>query len=394
MTTQMTLTEDQQKILNGSEGEGKALCLKTLVKYGEAFGAKRLVPIKSCHLAGSFKIFFYHGYYELVERLVNEGVKVSVPTTLNPHPGNDFTPQNRIVFHKQKQHEENLRKLGVQSNYSCVCYAQTNEPAFGDVLGWAESSAIIYANSAIGARSNRHAIMIDVCQGVTGLTPEFGFLFDEQRKGQIYFDLQIDEMDAPALGYLIGDIAVDKVPVLSHYPFDKTELKNMGAAMAASGAVTMFHVIGTTPEAPDFETAFGGREPERTVTITQKDLESIRAAKPVQQDAYGVAIGCPQMTYEEFMEIAPHFSGKKIKKRTMLHVLPDAMERFLDTPEYQGVIDSGAEVYPHCPLAALSLRIGVGKKDILTPSGKLYYYLQGSRYSNLEDVLKVCGVVD
>ncbi len=389
----MDLTRNQQELLSGAEGEVMAKCLRTLVEYGRAFDAPRLVPIKSAHLTGSFKIFFYTSYYEIVRQLVDAGIKVKVPTTLNPRPGYDYAPQNRIVFKSQKWHEAQLEALGVTPNYSCVCYHGANVPEFGDILGWAESSAIIYANSVIGARSNRNSIMVDICQAVTGLTPEFGYLLDAQRKGEILVKLDIEKMDAPALGFLVGQIAVDRNPVLTHYPFSQAELKNMGAAMASSGGVTMFGVEGLTPEAPDLETAFDGREPAATVTITQKDIDGVRAARSVQHDASQIAFGCPQMTLDEVTEIGQHFVGKKIAKPVTFHVMPDAADEFSKTDLYQEVLNAGVQVMRHCPLAGLSLRIGLGKKDVLTPSGKLYYYLEGTRYGNLEDVLREAGVV-
>ncbi|RMF16947.1 MAG: DUF521 domain-containing protein, partial [Candidatus Dadabacteria bacterium] len=148
----MELTADQQAMLNGAEGPELADALRTLVRYGESFGAKRLVPIRSAHLTGSFAIVSYSGYYELLDRLVDAGVRVRVPTTINPRPGYTFAPQNRIAFRRQKHHEKQLARLGVTPNYSCVCYTEANVPERDDLLGWAESSAVIYANSVLGAR--------------------------------------------------------------------------------------------------------------------------------------------------------------------------------------------------------------------------------------------------
>jgi len=389
----MELTEEQRAVLNGADGDIMAKCMKTLVRHGDTFNARRLVPIKSAHLAGTFKIVFYSAYYELIRQLADSGIKVKVSTTLDPRPGYDFRIQNRFAFWGQRHLEEHLEALGVVPNYSCVCYSQANIPQFGDVLGWAESSAIIYANSVIGARTNRNAIMIDVCHAVTGLAPEFGYLLDENRVGQVHIKLDIEKMDAPALGFLIGRIAVDRVPVLDYYPFTKVEMKNMGAAMAASGAVALFHVVGLTPEAPSLEVVFPD-EPEDIHTITQKDLDELRARPALQQGSAMVAFGCPQMTLEEAREVGRHFVGKRLAKPAVFHLVPDAYDAFVENEIGQGCLAAGVEVVKHCPLAGLSLRIGAGEKQVLTPSGKLYYYLEGSEYGSLEDALKVCGVVD
>ena len=187
---------------------------------------------------------------------------------------------------------------------------------------------------------------------------------------------------------------MDRTPVIDHHPFNKGELKNLGGAMAASGGVTMYHVLGLTPEAPDEETALGGHEPEETITITQRDLDGVRSEHGVQKRTAMVAIGCPQMTLDEITEVARHFVGKKVRKKTMLHVMPAAMREFEQTPLFDEVLKSGAELYEHCPLAGLSMRIGIGKQQVLTPSGKLHYYLEGTQYGNLEEVLSICGVMD
>ena len=390
----MELTSEQQSVLDGRDGPELADCMKTLVCMGDAFSAPRLVPIVSAHLTGSFEIASFKGYYELLQRIVNAGLKVSVPTTLNPHPGYEYAPQNRVIFRGQKMHEQLLGALGVTPNYSCVCYQYHNIPQFGDILAWAESSAVIYANSVIGARTNRHALLADICQAILGLTPEFGFLLDENRGAQVRVHLDVQTMDAPALGFLLGQKCMDRTPLLDHYPFSQAELKNLGGAMAASGGVTMFHVLGLTPEAPDEETALRGQAPQETLTITQRDLDALRADHGVQKNTAMVAIGCPQMTLEEITQVAGHFVGKRVKKKTMLHVMPTALREFEQTELFDAVLRSGAEIYEHCPLAGLSLRIGIGKQQVLTPSGKLHYYLEGTQYGDLNDVLRVCGVID
>lgn len=388
----MALTPEQTAIRAGSEGPVMARCMETLVRYGEAFGAPRLVPIRSAHLTGSFKIFFYTAYYKLVSELVEAGIKVKVPTTLNPRPGYDYRPQNRILFRSQSWHEEQLEALGVTPNYSCVCYAYDNIPEFGDRLGWAESSAIIYANSVIGARSNRNAIMIDICHAVTGLAPEFGFLLDENRKADLHIRLEIERMDAAALGFLIGKIAMDRTPVLDYWPFTPAELKNMGAAMASTGGVTLFHVAGLTPEAPDVEAVTGGRAIE-THTITQADLDALKASRQMQKESAVIAFGCPQMTLEEALEVGRHFAGRTLKKPVLFHLVPGAYDAFIATETGQACLDAGIEVLQHCPLAALSLRIGIGKQQVLTPSGKLHYYLEGAKYADMADILELTGAV-
>jgi predicted aconitase len=382
----MKLEPEQQSMLE--KGGAEALTLKTLVAYGDAFGAKRLVPVHSAHLAGSFGILAFSTYLKILDQLVAEGARVKVKTTLNPRPGYEQNLINRITFKNQKRLEKNLEAVGVTPNFSCVCYEGANVPGPGDRLGWAESSAVQYANSVLGARTNRNSLVIDLCSAVTGLTPEFGYLLDENRRGRLLVKLAIDHMDPSALGFIIGKRAVGWVPVLEHHDFSKVDLKNLGGSMASSGAVALFHVEGVTPEAPDMQAVFDG-EPEETITITQKDLDELRFERPLEANM--VVFGCPQMTLDEALELAPHFEGKRVRRPTWFCMVPAAREKFEATPQHDAVRAAGVEINCWCPLAALSVRLG--RKTVLTNSGKLYYYLAGAEYGNREDCLRASGVM-
>jgi predicted aconitase len=255
------------------------------------------------------------------------------------------------------------------------------------VVGWAESSAVQYANSVLGARTNRNSVLVDVCMAVTGFAPEFGYLLDENRRGRILVKQKIDSMDAAALGFLIGQKLVDRVPVIEHYPFSTIELKNMGGAMAAAGGVAMFHVEGLTPEAPDMKTAFDG-DPEEVLTVTQKDLDALCSTEADQADL--VVFGCPQMTYEEAVAMLHRFEGGRSTKPVWFCLIPEALERFQSNGAGSRARQAGIELYDHCPLAALTVR--VGRRRVLTSSGKLYYYLSGSHYGTVDNCLRACGV--
>ena len=383
----MKLEPEHKMILAGKAGKAMASAMLTLVEYGKAFGAKRMVPIKSSHLAGSSGTKFFKAYLHILNQLVEEGVQCKVLTTVNPRPGYDLNIGNKLAFAKQKMLESLLADVGVVPNYSCVCYDGVNTPELGDRVSWAESSAVQYANSVLGARTNRNSVLIDICSAVTGYTPEFGYLLDENRRGRVLVKLKIDEMDASGLGFLIGKKVVNKVPVIENYNFSKIELKNMGGAMAASGGIALFHVEGITPEAPDFASVFGG-DPEEVITITQKDIDALRFKD--LDAATSVVFGCPQMTYEETMLLAPHFIGKKTRLPTWFCMIPEASKRFKGAELYTKVVEAGVKVVDFCPLAGFSLRIG--NKKLLTPSGKLYYYLSDTIYGTVKDCLKACGV--
>ena len=383
----MKLDPEQEAMLRGEQGEGVALAMKTLVTYGDAFGARRLVPIKSAHAAGTFGALTYKAYYLILDRLVKAGAKVKVKTTCNPDSGHDLNFLNRhLAFRRQPDLDGYLAALGVTPNYSCVCYEGANVPQKGDVVAWAESSAVQFANSVIGARTNRNAVLTDLCSAVTGVTPEFGYLLDENRRARLLVKLDVKKMDPPALGFLLGQRVVDQVPVLEHHPFTRIELKNMGGAMAAAGAVALFHVEGLTPEAPDLKTACDG-EPEKTITISQADLDSLRV-KDLTPDL--VVFGCPQMTFDEAAATAERFAGKRSRLPTWFCMIPADRERFLQSEHYGKVAAAGVQVHKLCPLAALTVQLG--RKKVLTPSGKLYYYLRGASYGSHEDCLAACGV--
>ena len=245
----------------------------------------------------------------------------------------------------------------------------------------------------IGARTNRNSIMVDVCMAVTGLTPEFGLLEDAHRRGDVLVKLDVERMDDDAVGYLVGQRIVDKVPVLTHHPFDEVQLKNMGAAMAAAGGVGLFHVEGLTPECPSLDAAFAD-EPSETITITQKDLDALRLERPRQAVSGMVVFGCPQMTLDEVRDVGRHFVGKRVTKKTLFHIVPSDYERLRELPLHDQLVAAGVELHTHCPLAGLTVRLKPSEHQVLTSSGKLHYYLQGAEYGNLEDALAAAGVTD
>lgn len=384
----LKLTAQQESILRGESGESLALAMKTLVQYGEACGARRLVPIKSAHLAGSFGIVLFEAYYQILERLVADQVQVAVPTTTNPVPGVHCDLFNWIIYFKQRRLEKGLKALGVTLSGSCVCYDRANVPSFGDRLAWSESSAVQYANSVIGARTNRNSILLDICSAVTGFTPEFGYLLDEHRIGKVLVKLDIRQMDASALGFVVGRRLVNRIPVFEHRDFNPAELKNLGAGLATSSAIDLFHVEGLTPEAPDLRTAFDG-EPSETVTITQADLDSIRGRNGAEPYGDVVVFGCPHMTLAEALTVSEQFDGTRVERPTWFCLTPDAAERFEETEAYRRVRKAGVQIHTCCPLAALSVRWDF--KRVLTPSAKLAYYLNRGVYGNLEDCTGVCG---
>ena len=386
------LNDEQQDILAGKQGNMVAKCLKTMIDIGETMGATRMVPISFGHITGTFAMSTFHGYYELLDRLVDAGCKVKVPTTTNPHPGREFSFLNRRLYRPQIHHEECMRKLGVIQNYSCVAYYEENTPPLGAIGGCGESSVVVYMNSALGARTNIWGVLTDFYQSISGFTPEFGLLLDENRVGKVLFDIsELQDPDPDALGLFVGYKAVDRLPVITHHPFDKLQLKHLLSAANSSGAARLVHVEGVTPEAPDIKTAMDGKEPVEVFKVKQSDLDALRASRKVQDETDVVVYGCPQMTLHEVLELAPHFIGRFVEKRTLFSMVPRDLELLKRHDEYEQLQLAGVELVPACPLTYLTLR-DPGLKNVLTNSGKLHYYLAGAQFATTEDTLRVAGV--
>jgi predicted aconitase len=390
--SKIKLDDAQQDMLAGKEGEMVAKSLRTMIDIGETMGAEKMVPITFGHITGTFAMSPFHGYYELLDRLVDAGCRVKVPTTCNPHPGREFSFENRSLYRPQIHHEECLRKLGVIQNYSCVAYYDENTPPLGAIGGCGESSVVVYMNSMLGARTNVWGVLTDFFQSISGYTPLFGLLLDENRIGEVLFDISgLKDPDPDALGLYIGHKAVDRLPVVTHYPFDKWQMKHLLSAANSSGAARIVHVEGVTPEAPDIKTPLGGKDPVETFKVTQADLDAMRAARDVQDKTDVVVFGCPQLTCHEAQQIAPAFIGKEVKKRTLFSMVPLELERLKEFSEYTELQRAGVEFVPACPLTYLTIR-NDGLKNVLTDSGKLHYYLSGAQFGSTEDCLRIAGV--
>ncbi|ABM58301.1 aconitase X [Verminephrobacter eiseniae] len=309
------LTETDWQLLRGERGQAPALALRILVRSAALMGASRLLNIEGAHIDGCL----YHGQASLdfVERLVRDGGKVMVPTTLNVGSLDLMHPE---LFRGDKALQSQARRLmdahlalGCESTFTCAPYQLKNRPRPGQQLAWAESNAIVFANSVLGARTNRYGDFIDLCAALTGRAPDCGLHVAENRYGQLVFALA----DFPsvrgsrdiwyaALGLLVGQRAGGLIPVITGLPPDTSEdeLKALGAAAASSGAVALFHAVGITPEAPNLAAALGGRRPlAATVVVTRDALKSTRAAlnrARAGDSLVAVSVGTPHFSLAEF----------------------------------------------------------------------------------------------
>ncbi len=383
----MYLSDAEQRMLDGHEGVPRAQAMAVLARLGDACGADRMVPIASAHLvASSYQIAGEAGI-AIYEKLVAQGAKVAVRTTSDPG-SIDFarwqafrTPPDYAA--RQVVISKLLDQMGVIPTWTCTPYTTFNVPRFGEHLGWSESSAVVFANSVVGARTNRLAAYVDVCAALAGRVPCFGLHTDAGRAGDVLFELAPDLTSAfadhyfPPLGYLVGQAVKDKVPVITGVPgatFD--QLKALGAAAAASGSVALYHLVGITPEAPTVEAAFRGKSPRERIRVGLAEISATMAQMgggdgPV--DAVG--IGCPHASIDQMRRYAAALQGKRVHSNVQLWVCTNTtVEQMARTMGYAQTIEqAGGKLmvgtcHNDCPLAAWRFR------RLATDSGKFAYY--------------------
>jgi len=300
-------------MLNGDAGPAPAFAMQMLAAFARAVGAPALLDITGAHIDGCL----YHGQVSLdfAERLAGSGGRVRVPTTLNvgaldlihPElmrmPPAAQTPARRLM----RAHEE----LGCEPSFTCAPYQTRFRPKFGDQIAWGESNAIVFANSVIGARTNRYGDFIDLCCAITGRAPAWGLHLDGPRRGSILFrltgfpsSLVVTDALCVALGLIVGRAAGERVPVIEGLPAaTEDQLKALGAASASSGAVGLFHAVGITPEAPTLAAAFGGRAPDSRIEIRPADVARALAhlsTVPDDTPLTAVCLGTPHFSHDEW----------------------------------------------------------------------------------------------
>lgn len=378
----MKLTSEQQDMLDGKYSEGAAYAMKIQVAIGECFDARRMVPITRAHVALSNQ----QADLWFCEKLVNAGARCRVTPTVNPGFCYDFFTKKNMVdeeFADLMQRTHNAyKKIGAELTYNCTPYIDTNVPMFGEITAYSESSATPFVNSVWGARSNREGANSALCAAITGFVPEYGLLLDENRKGNILVRVEADikdDYDYHILG-MLGKKIGEGIPVFTGLPrqtITREALRNLGAELNTSGAYGMYHIIGVTPEAPDIDTAFGGKAPEKEVVLTDQDMEeilheiSLEGNRPIDF----VMFGCPHFTLEEVRHIAGKIEGKKLKKEMWIltsSLVKEMAERMgLD----QTISEAGGCIVPDtCPdqpcWRHLKGKVGV------TESPKCAYYPQ------------------
>lgn len=377
----MKLTKEQQDMLDGKYGKGTALAMKIQVAIGESFDAERMVPITRAHVALSNQ----EADLWFAEKLLEAGAKCRVAPTVNPGFCLSFFKDAGMVSEEdaalmQRTHDA-YKGLGAILSYNCTPYIDTNVPNFGEVIAYSESSATPYVNAVWGARSNREGANSALCAAITGFVPEYGLLFDENRKGNILVEVEAD-MKTPYDYHLLGMMGkkIGKgIPVFVGLPehVSPEDLRNLGAQLNTSGAYDMYHIVGFTPEARTIEEAFGGKEPARKVVITNEDLEEILKEISLEGNRKidFAMFGCPHFTLEEVKHIAKRLEGQTMKAEMWI-LTSSHVKEMADRMGLTEIIEkAGGFIVPDtCPDQPCWKRLD-GKIGI-TESPKCAYYPQ------------------
>jgi hypothetical protein len=391
----MYLTKEQERMLAGERGEVLERMFRLLVRLGDIYGADRMIPVGSVQVAGvSYKSIGDPGL-EFLHDIAEKGVKVRVPTTLNP-PGMDLSNWRELGFpedfaEKQLQIMDAFRKMGIMMTATCTPYLVGNLPRFREHIAWSESSAVSFANSVIGARTNREGGPSALAAALCGVTPNYGLHLDENRKPTVVVKVSAElksGSDFGALGYHVGKLVKKGKPYykgIGHADVD--QLKALGAAMAASGAVAIYHVEGLTPEAGSMDTA--GLE---VIEVGEEELKKAYETLNTGETPDIVIFGCPHASLKEIATLARILEGKRLKKPLWIctsRITKEAATRmgFTDLIEKAGgkvVADTCAVVSPIERMGFKTTGVNSGKAANYLPS----FCKQRVVFRNLEDLVE------
>ena len=419
----MFLTDEQQAILNGSKGETMAKVMKTLVMYGDAFGADKMVPVTSeyNHLVTSFGLKMMKPVFDLMQQLIDAGAVSGQQFSVDPRPLDKNVPANflqnfifnKIMYATQEQYEGQLRELGLMNDqaFTCACYLDQvgNKPKKGDILSWAESSAVVYANSVLGARCNRNSGIMDIMGSIAGFVPNFGLLTDEGRKATWIVRVETTKKpEAQLLGSAIGMKVMEDVPFITGMEkwlgtelTDETcaYLKDFGAATASNGAVGLYHIENLTPEAVE-QGAGLVAEGAKVYVIDDAELERVQKSYPVmwkKTDAKPKLcfVGCPHMSLQQLkdwtvaVEEGLKASGNaKVLIPTVFTTAPAVKKEFEQT-EYAARLKATGVILSYiCPLMYMNNPL-CKSMPVMTCSNKLRTYTTARYYTEAEILAKI-----
>ena len=414
----MNLTKEQQAILDGEKGEVLAKVMKTLVRYGELFGADSMVPVSSKynHLVTSFGLKALTPVYALMDLLIESGNVSTQEFSVDPRPLDKNVPSNflqdfifkNFMYSKQADYEKQLNALGLMDEdaFTCTCYMDEvgNTPAMGEVLSWAESSAVVYANSVLGARCNRNSGIIDLMGSVVGYVPNFGLLTDEGRKATWIVKIETTKKpEAQLLGSAIGMKVMADVPYVVGLDkwldgklddTAKTYLKDFGAATASNGAVGLYHIENITPEAVKYGQDLI-TEDAQVYVVDDAELERVYKNYPViwkNKDAKPKLcfMGCPHMSLNQLIDWTEKVDSRlkelgktKVCIPTVFTASPAVLKKFEKTPYAATLKATGIITSYICPLMYMNNPLSE-KMPVITSSNKLRTYTSSRYYTDAE----------
>ena len=419
----MILTPEQQAILDGSKGEVMAKVMKTLVMYGDTFGADKMVPVTSeyNHLVTSFGLKMMGPVFDLMQQLIDAGAISQQKFSVDPRPLDKNVPANflmnfifnNFMYSKQESYEEQLNKLGLMDKdaFSCACYLDQmgNAPAKGDILSWAESSAVVYANSVLGARCNRNSGIMDIMGSIAGFVPSFGLLTDEGRKATWVVKVQCTKKpEAQLLGSAIGMKVMEDVPYVMGMEqwlgtelddANKAYLKDFGAATASNGAVGLYHIANLTPEAKELGEALIAEGAQEYI-IDDAELQRVQDNYPViwkNADAKPKLcfIGCPHLSMQQLIDWTVNVEEglkknglTKVTIPTVFTTAPAVKKEFEKT-EYAARLKATGVILSYiCPLMYMNNPLA-GKMPVITCSNKLRTYTTARYYTEAQILEKI-----
>ncbi|MEM3627391.1 MAG: aconitase X catalytic domain-containing protein [Candidatus Bathyarchaeia archaeon] len=380
----MFLTREEEAVLKGEYGEGLEIAMSVLVKLGEIYGADKMVAVESVHIDGSAYGWIYDAGLEFVEKLCYSGINFKVPTTLNPSSidfemWRAFKIKNSVA-RKQFRLAEAFKRMGATPTWTCTPYQCGANLRYGQNIAWGESNAIGFANTVIGARTERLGDLADVCAAIVGKYPHFGLYLDENRRGQILFKLNelntesFTYTDYGVLGFYVGSIAKARVPVLTGIPENVKldQLKAFCAAAAVGGSVALSHICGVTPDAKTIAEACGGVKPEEKICVDISELNKTR--EKLSTRARGrpdvVCIGCPHCSLEELVNVSNLLRSRKVKGDIEFLVFTSRMVKAL--AREMGIIDmiesAGGKVIADTCWKFIPLE---GRRILMTDSAKM-----------------------
>ena len=423
MDYKMKLTDEQKAILGGSRGETMAKVMETLVRYGELFGADEMVPVTSKynHLVTSFGLKALAPVYALMDQLIDAGAVSAQKFSADPRPLDSRVPSsflqnfvfNKFMYTKQDFYEGQLKKLGLMSDdaFTCTCYMDEvgNTPAMGDVLSWSESSAVVYANSVLGARCNRNSGMIELMGSIAGCVPYFGFLTDDGRKADWIVEVRTTKKPEPQLlGSAIGMKVMEKVPYVKGLDqWIGTEinedaiayLKDFGAATASNGAVGLYHIEHLTPEAVQQGEALI-RDGAPVYVIDDAELQRVRESYPCVWKNLNAKpklcfMGCPHMTLHQLIDTTERVEAglrahgqRKVCIPTVFTAAPGIIEEFEKTEYAPRLRNTGVVLSYICPLMYMNNPLSKAM-PVITSSNKLRTYTTARYYTEDEIITMI-----